>query len=109
MTSQIHTALLVPTGAELIARAVALQPLLRAHASQGEIDRRQADEVIAGLTEAGFFRLLKPNRFGGFLTDVRTVLAVPAALGTADGSAPGRVGRCATGAWRNARRSSRAP
>jgi hypothetical protein len=83
MTSQIHTAQLVPTGAELVGRAVALQPLLRAHASQGEIDRRQADEVIAGLTEAGLFRLLKPNRFGGYLTDVRTVLGVTEALGLA--------------------------
>ncbi|HWX98658.1 MAG TPA: acyl-CoA dehydrogenase family protein [Mycobacterium sp.] len=108
MTSQIHTAQLVPTGAELVGRAVALQPLLRAHASQGEIDRRQADEVIAGLTEAGLFRLLKPNRFGGYLTDVRTVLGVTEALGTADGSAAWLVGLGATAAWLTAHSSPRA-
>src|SRR5260370_37752762 len=99
MTSQIHTAQLVPTGAELVGRAVALQPLLRAHASQGEIDRRQADEGIAGLTEAGFFRLLKPDRFGGDLTALRALLGGPEGAGTAGCSAAWVVGCGRSARW----------
>jgi 3-hydroxy-9,10-secoandrosta-1,3,5(10)-triene-9,17-dione monooxygenase len=81
-----------PTRTELVARAVALQPLLRAHASHGEINRRQADEVIAALTSAGFFRLLTPSRFGGYSADLRTIVEITEALGTADGSAGWLVG-----------------
>ncbi len=99
MTSTIHTTQGTPTRAELVARAVALQPLLRAHASEGEINRRQADEVIAGLADAGFFRLFKPARFGGFSSGVRTVLEVTEALGVADGSAAWIVGLGSTASW----------
>ena len=45
-----------PTAAELVARARALQPLLREHAAETEADRRVADECIAALVEAGLCR-----------------------------------------------------
>lgn len=39
--------------AELVARAVALQPLLREHAGQMDAERHLADEVNAALVDAG--------------------------------------------------------
>jgi alkylation response protein AidB-like acyl-CoA dehydrogenase len=83
----------------LVDSAVALQPLLREHAGTGDADRRQADAVIAGLTEAGLFRLFTPSRFGGFETDLRTVLEVTEALGEADGSAAWLVSVASVAAW----------
>src|SRR6202012_2002928 len=91
VTSTIQETQGAPTRAELVARAVALQPLLRAHASDGEINRRQAEGVSACLAEAGMFRLHNPVKFGGYPADVRPVLEGGDALGTADGSAAWRV------------------
>jgi alkylation response protein AidB-like acyl-CoA dehydrogenase len=52
--------------AELVARARALAPLIRAHAAQTEQDRKVADEVVSALREAQLFRLTTPTRYGGF-------------------------------------------
>jgi 3-hydroxy-9,10-secoandrosta-1,3,5(10)-triene-9,17-dione monooxygenase len=88
-----------PTRAELVARAVALQPLLREHAGTGDADRRQADAVITGLTEAGLFRLLTPTRFGGLEANLRTILEVTGALGEADGAAAWLVSIASVPGW----------
>ncbi|MEV5149706.1 acyl-CoA dehydrogenase family protein [Streptomyces sp. NPDC052727] len=74
-------------GAELVARAVALQPLLRDQAARGESDRVLPVEVVDALTDAGVFRLLTPRRYGGYETDLRTLTDVSEALGEGDGSA----------------------
>jgi alkylation response protein AidB-like acyl-CoA dehydrogenase len=108
MGSAVQTAQATPTRAELLARAAALEPLLRAHACEGEINRQLADPVIAGLTDAGFFRLGKPNQFGGYPTDFRTIVEITEALGAADGSAAWLVGINATAAGLTARSSLRA-
>lgn len=76
----------VPTRAELVARATALQGLLREHAPRIEADRKVTDEVIDALTEAGLFKLTVPRRYGGYETDVRTVQDVSAAIAEGDGS-----------------------
>lgn len=89
----------VPTRTELVARAADLQPLLREHARAGDADRRQADAVIDGLTEAGLFRLMAPTRFGGFGADLRTVLEVTEALGEADGAAAWLVSIATVPGW----------
>lgn len=75
-----------PSREELVARAVALQPLLREHAAKNEARRRLTDEVSTALIEAGLFRLLTPKRLGGYEAGLRTVLEVTEALGEADGS-----------------------
>jgi alkylation response protein AidB-like acyl-CoA dehydrogenase len=72
--------------AELVARAVALQPLLREHAGQMDAERYLADEVNAALVDAGMFRLLTPKRLGGYEADLRTTVEVVSTLGEADGS-----------------------
>ncbi|WP_261384017.1 acyl-CoA dehydrogenase family protein [Streptomyces sp. T12] len=71
---------------ELVARARALQPLLRAHAQRGEADRMVPAEVVDALAEAGIFRMLTPKRFGGYETNLRTLTEVSEVLGEADGS-----------------------
>ncbi|UNO42643.1 acyl-CoA dehydrogenase family protein [Streptomyces sp. MST-110588] len=75
-----------PAREELVARAQALQPLLREHAARIEADRRVTDEVIDALTRAGLFKLTVPRRFGGYESDVRTLIDVTAALAEGDGS-----------------------
>ncbi len=92
----------VPTREELVAKAVALQPLLREHSATGDATRRTADEVIDGLTEAGFFRLLSPRRIGGFELDLRTAVEVTETLAEADGSAAWLVGLAASASWATA-------
>ncbi|HEU5039196.1 MAG TPA: acyl-CoA dehydrogenase family protein [Gemmatimonadales bacterium] len=55
--------------APLLAAARGLGPLIREHAAAAERDRRLAPEVIAGLTEAGLYRLLLPRSLGGLEVD----------------------------------------
>ncbi|MFG2592325.1 acyl-CoA dehydrogenase family protein [Streptomyces sp. NPDC048438] len=76
----------MPTHEEFVARAVALQPLLRAHAATTETDRRVPDTVIEAVAEAGLFKLSTPARYGGHQTSMRTMLDVSAALAEGDGS-----------------------
>jgi alkylation response protein AidB-like acyl-CoA dehydrogenase len=102
------TTLGVPTHAELVARARDLQPLLRKHVADGEVYRRQADEVIEALTTAGLFRLFTPRRFGGYATSLRTQVDVTEALAEADGSAAWVVGIASGGAWVSAHATERA-
>jgi len=94
MTS-IWQADLVPTHDELVA-------------SSGEINRRLDDDVIAGLSAAGFFRLRTPTRFGGYWADLRTVLEITEVLGAADGSAAWAIGIAATATWMTSLGSARA-
>ena len=72
------------THQELLASAVRLQPLLRENTFASESMRRLPDEVVDGLTSAGFFRLLKPQRCGGYDVNQRTVLEIIEILGQAN-------------------------
>ncbi|KAA0092656.1 oxidoreductase [Mycolicibacterium sp. P1-18] len=98
----VHTSVDVQSAStpeELVARAVALQPLLRQHAGYGDVHRRQPDEVVEALTEAGLFGLLVPRRFGGQQASLRTLLDVTEALGEVDGSAAWVVSLGAVAGW----------
>ena len=88
-----------PTRTELVDSAVKIQGLLRKRLTDSEIHRRQTDDVIDALTGAGFFRLNKPRRFGGYPVDLQTVLQITETLAEADGSAGWVVGIATTGAW----------
>ncbi|MFC7303881.1 acyl-CoA dehydrogenase family protein [Streptomyces monticola] len=88
-----------PTATELVARATALQPLLREHAARIETDRRVTDEVIDALTDAGLFKLTVPRRFGGYEADMRTQLDVSTALAEGDGSTAWVVAVINTSNW----------
>ena len=51
---------------ELIARARAMIPRLRERAAATEEARRLLPETVQEFTDAGFFRIVQPKRFGGF-------------------------------------------
>jgi alkylation response protein AidB-like acyl-CoA dehydrogenase len=76
-----------PAAAELVARARALQPLLREHAAKADADRRMAAECIDALGEAGLFKVSVPKRYGGYASTLRAMLDVSAAVAEGDGSA----------------------
>jgi 3-hydroxy-9,10-secoandrosta-1,3,5(10)-triene-9,17-dione monooxygenase len=75
-----------PTRDELLDRAAALRPLLERNAAQTEADRRLVDESLEAVREAGLLRIVNPKRFGGYETDIRTMLDVSATLATGCGS-----------------------
>ena len=54
-----------PIHQELLARARALQPVLRQRAAESEANRMMSEETMADLQEAGFFKMLQPTRYGG--------------------------------------------
>jgi len=70
-----------PGGAELVAAAEALVPLLRARAVEDQQARRISGDTIARMVGAGLFRVLQPRRWGGFelgqqvFADVQMTLA----------------------------------
>jgi 3-hydroxy-9,10-secoandrosta-1,3,5(10)-triene-9,17-dione monooxygenase len=55
-----------PTPHELVERAKAMIPTLKARAQRTVADRRIPDETIAEMQDAGFFRILQPKRWGGY-------------------------------------------
>jgi alkylation response protein AidB-like acyl-CoA dehydrogenase len=57
---------------ELIRRAAALVPMLRARAEQAERARRVAPETFDALAEAGIFKMTAPARYGGYEADFET-------------------------------------
>lgn len=58
--------------AELIARAMALVPLLRANAQRTERERRVEPDNLTRLRESGLLRLTTPRTRGGHGASIRT-------------------------------------
>ena len=57
---------------ELVQRAAALVPMLRARAADAERARRMSTETFDALSDAGVFRMTAPARYGGFEVDFQT-------------------------------------
>ncbi|MNR91386.1 Flavin-dependent monooxygenase, oxygenase subunit HsaA [compost metagenome] len=55
-----------PSPTELIERARAMIPVLKARASRCTAERRVPTETMREMHEAGFFRILQPRRWGGY-------------------------------------------
>ena len=93
VTDHLPSAGATPSSADLVSRVTELHPLLRAHAAQGEEDRRVAEESMQALREAGILRIAQPKRYGGYQTSMRTMLTcrLRSARPTA---APGGWSRC---------------
>jgi 3-hydroxy-9,10-secoandrosta-1,3,5(10)-triene-9,17-dione monooxygenase len=56
----------VPTSEELVARAAAMVPALRARADEIEKARTVPADVVQMFKDAGFFRILQPKAYGGW-------------------------------------------
>jgi len=71
----------IPTRDELIVRARALVPALKARARKCVSDRNVPAETIDDLKQAGLFKILQPKRYGGYemhpnnFFDVQKILA----------------------------------
>lgn len=98
----------IPAGDEMIARAVALLPLLRQHAAEIDARRRLTDDVLAAMVRAGLFRMRTPKRLGGYETDLHTVTEVVETIATADPSAAWLVALATVASWLVGRTSKRA-
>ncbi|WP_028927304.1 acyl-CoA dehydrogenase family protein [Pseudonocardia acaciae] len=72
--------------ADLVGRAAKLLPLLTANARRSDDERLVAEENITAIEEAGLLSLMRPRRFGGLQTDVRTLLEVSRELAKGCGS-----------------------
>src|SRR5678816_1575796 len=60
------------TSQQLIARAVALVPMLREKAASAERAQRMAPETFDALSEARVFTMTAPARYGGYEADFQT-------------------------------------
>jgi 3-hydroxy-9,10-secoandrosta-1,3,5(10)-triene-9,17-dione monooxygenase len=69
------------TSGELVRRAAALVPMLRARAADAERARRVSPETFDALAEAGVFRMTAPARYGGAEADFQTQCDVLAEIG----------------------------
>jgi 3-hydroxy-9,10-secoandrosta-1,3,5(10)-triene-9,17-dione monooxygenase len=85
---------LIPEREELIRRASAMVPTLRARTPQTTRERRLPDETVAELHEAGLFNLRKPREYGGFAIDNQTYCDVMSEIARGDGSTAWTVGIC---------------
>jgi alkylation response protein AidB-like acyl-CoA dehydrogenase len=86
-----------PSVSELIARAKNIGHLARDYAEQTERERTVPPALVAKMKEAGLFRILQPQMYGGYEYDfdvmVPVVSAVAAGCGSAGVTGPQRVVR----------------
>ncbi len=71
---------------DLVRRARAMAPMIRARAEEAERDRVVPAEIIDALTRGDLFRILKPRRYGGFELDTMTGIRCSLELAAADTS-----------------------
>lgn len=65
-----------PRAQQLIAAARDMGPALRMRAAQSKAERRVPDETVAEFHQAGFFRILQPEQWGGYAMDPQVFYAV---------------------------------
>ena len=76
----------VPSRDELVRRAAGLVPLLRERALWMEENRALHEEVIEAIADSGILKMRVPLRYGGFESDMGTVVDVLTELARGDGS-----------------------
>ena len=59
----------IPSREELVRRARAMLPALRARQAEAYATRKLPAETVREMVAAGFFRILQPRRYGGFEMD----------------------------------------
>ena len=88
-----------PLPEQLVARAEAMIPKLRQRAEQADRDRRLASETVEDLRQAGFFRILQPERSGGYGMRPSVLWEVTRHLGRGCGSTAFVVSLLGLHAW----------
>jgi 3-hydroxy-9,10-secoandrosta-1,3,5(10)-triene-9,17-dione monooxygenase len=88
-----------PTRTELVRRAREIVPILQKHATWHEQHRRLHEETIEAMARAGIFKLRVPKRYGGYESDVQTVVEVLTEIGQGDGSSAWTGQLWLHGAW----------
>ncbi|HYC31060.1 MAG TPA: acyl-CoA dehydrogenase family protein, partial [Gemmatimonadales bacterium] len=96
-------ALTRPDADALLSAARSLEPLIRKHAPDAERNRRLSPEVIAGLTDAGLYRLLLPVSLGGLEVDPVTCSRLVETIAGFDSAAGWSLQAGNLGAWWAAR------
>jgi resorcinol 4-hydroxylase (FADH2) len=86
-----------PSPEELVARARALAPEIRARAEETEKNRRIAPEIVAKVRDAELLRTTRPSEFGGFEYDAAVALEIALVISAACAS----TGWCVNGALSN--------
>lgn len=74
-----------PTVDELVARAQAMIPRLRARGAKADQERRLSADTVADFIEAGFDRIGQPQRFGGMGYGQDVICKVAAEVARGDG------------------------
>jgi 3-hydroxy-9,10-secoandrosta-1,3,5(10)-triene-9,17-dione monooxygenase len=69
---------------EIVARAQALVPMLRAQQDEAEQRGFYSEAVHAEFLKAGFYRITQPRRFGGYEFDLKTYLRAMIAIASGD-------------------------
>jgi alkylation response protein AidB-like acyl-CoA dehydrogenase len=82
-----------------VSRASDLIPLLREKALWMDENRCMHEEAIDALTEAGFLKMRVPVRYGGFESDMRTIVDVVSEIGRGDGSTSWTLAMWVISAW----------
>ncbi len=75
-----------PSVADLVARATAIAPFVRAEAEATENNRQVSREIMARLREAGLFKIMQPAVYGGYEYGFDALIRVAAPIGAACGS-----------------------
>jgi indole-3-acetate monooxygenase len=71
---------------DIVEVARSLQPLVRAHADDGERNRRLSDPVRKAMASAGLFKMGTPARYGGGEVPPRAMIEAIEAISEADGA-----------------------
>src|SRR5882724_4308586 len=88
-----------PPKDELVRRASEIVPLLREKALWMDENRRIHVDVIDALTSAGILKMRVPVRYGGYESDMGTVVEVLAELGRGDGATAWTAAVWAISTW----------
>ncbi len=75
-----------PSAAELVSRARKIAALAREHAVETERNRSVSPELIAAMRDAELFRIMQPERFGGFEYGYDVFVDCVIAVSEGDGS-----------------------
>jgi alkylation response protein AidB-like acyl-CoA dehydrogenase len=88
-----------PSRAALARRASELAPLLKKNALITEENRRMPEDTVGALLDNGILKMRVPRRYGGYESDMNTVVDVISELARGDGSAAWTVAVWSISSW----------